>query len=546
MKKIFLTILLSYGLFSCDNYLSEEDSPNFPQTSSITPNQQLAGAITQLQRTISINLNDHGSKLTYAWAQDVNTFTGVPDEFSYNYTNSTASDIWESLYLNINNLQTIINYNDPSNLYDNHKAVASILKAQGMSYIISLYGDAPYTQAFKGLLNTTPSYDDDLQIFKSLIILLEDAKSKLNTPNPNAVALGSEDVIFAGNLIKWRDYANTLELKLLLKLSNSTNPTVLTIKSNLQSLLPLGTTYINQDVLVNPGYTNATASQFSPIYQLLGRDITGTFLNSYNSRSAGDYIANVLMGLESNPNINSLGVNDPRRNRNFTAYAAGGLIKGIKQGDVKGSPTCPATGGFSYVGSFVNGDLPPTPTPSGAAGRRARVANGSARGSVMMLNAESKFLQSEALERGLIPGGTAAAKLAFEAGITASFNYYSTLWGNVSAVTYPSIVPQAATYITATSTKLGLGWVGTPNKIEAIMTQKWLALNSISGIEPYFDHVRTTFPVLPLPLGVPLTSVRPQRLIYPRTEYSSNTANVPLVSRGECFSINSKSPFYLQ
>jgi hypothetical protein len=77
------------------------------------------------------------------------------------------------------------------------------------------------------------------------------------------------------------------------------------------------------------------------------------------------------------------------------------------------------------------------------------------------------------------------------------------------------------------------------------MTQKYLALAEWNGIELYIDHMRTGFPVLPLPFGVNATT-RPNRLIYPTSEYSSNSANVPTVTNAELFTVNAKTPYYLQ
>ena len=89
------------------------------------------------------------------------------------------------------------------------------------------------------------------------------------------------------------------------------------------------------------------------------------------------------------------------------------------------------------------------------------------------------------------------------------------------------------------------GFEVTPDKIEAIMTQKWLALNGISGIEPYLDYVRTGYPNLPLPIATNKPN-RPNRLLYPNSEYSTNSSNTPIVTVGDIFTVNTKSPFYLQ
>jgi hypothetical protein len=48
-----------------------------------------------------------------------------------------------------------------------------------------------------------------------------------------------------------------------------------------------------------------------------------------------------------------------------------------------------------------------------------------------------------------------------------------------------------------------------------------------------------------MPDGVTLTN-RPKRLIYPSSEYSTNASNVPSVSVSEIFTVNAKTPVYLQ
>ena len=61
----------------------------------------------------------------------------------------------------------------------------------------------------------------------------------------------------------------------------------------------------------------------------------------------------------------------------------------------------------------------------------------------------------------------------------------------------------------------------------------------------YIDQLRTGFPNTPLPVGAS-QSKRPNRLIYPSSEYSTNSANTPTVTNADLFSVNSKTPYYLQ
>jgi hypothetical protein len=63
--------------------------------------------------------------------------------------------------------------------------------------------------------------------------------------------------------------------------------------------------------------------------------------------------------------------------------------------------------------------------------------------------------------------------------------------------------------------------------LEAIITEKWVALNGINAEQTWFDYSRTGFPS-----GLPISALastpdRPVRLFYPSSELSGNTVNVP-------------------
>ena len=59
------------------------------------------------------------------------------------------------------------------------------------------------------------------------------------------------------------------------------------------------------------------------------------------------------------------------------------------------------------------------------------------------------------------------------------------------------------------------------NKKEAIITQKWIAVNGITAEQSWFDYSRTGYPSgLPIPLNYTGSADRPVRLFYPAGEYS--------------------------
>lgn len=125
------------------------------------------------------------------------------------------------------------------------------------------------------------------------------------------------------------------------------------------------------------------------------------------------------------------------------------------------------------------------------------------------------------------------AQTSFNQGITESFT------------TFGSTAAASAAYLNAIAAKPGMGWAASANKIQAIQYQKWVALTNINPTETYISYTKTGFPQLPMPQGAYYTS-RPKRLMYPQSEYISNTANVPNPSIDDMYNINAYSPFWLK
>ncbi|HHU34047.1 MAG TPA: SusD/RagB family nutrient-binding outer membrane lipoprotein, partial [Bacteroidetes bacterium] len=105
------------------------------------------------------------------------------------------------------------------------------------------------------------------------------------------------------------------------------------------------------------------------------------------------------------------------------------------------------------------------------------------------------------------------AKTLYEAGVTASFMTLGL--GAGDAIVYLSKAFN------------NVNWESSANKVEAIITQKWIATNGLTAEQAWFDYNRTGYPAgVPVPLNQSYTE-RPVRLAYPASEYTSNGDNVP-------------------
>lgn len=486
MKFKILVALLALNLISCDSYLDINEDPNNPNINDVTPALLLPGAMTSAHRVHTRRMNQLGNIWMQNWGADVNNYTQAnSDEYILQLSNSFYDDIWDGLYLSMANFNLIENYD--SQVHDNHKAVASIMKAYYMQYIVDLYGDAPYSQAFQLSADTTPAYDDDKAIYRSLVSEVDDAIQLFYDADTSDEALGTSDVMFDGNINKWIRFANTLKLRLLLRQSNLTDgDTAAYIATEAASLN--GAIFLEENATVNPGYNNSTAAQLNPFYSIF-KTASGTDTPTNGYIRATAYISDFLNG--DLPDT----YQDDRRGRLYT------LVGGEVAGAVQGALTGPDP--MSGVGTGL-----------------VKTAN---QDGIVLSLAETNFMIAEAIEKGIITGSSIypSADTAFYAGIEAS---YLTL-GLTSTAAY--------TYIGNTDTIPGLGWNG-GNHIQAIMTQKWVATNGINAIESFIDMNRTGFPVIPMATNA-LYPNRPFRLLYPTSELVANSANVPSVSLSQIF-----------
>jgi hypothetical protein len=377
----------------------------------------------------------------------------------------------------------------------------------------------PYSQAFKGQNITTPTYDKGEDIYKASIVDLENARTLIDSGTGDDV--GSADIVFGGDMQKWKAFSNTLELRYLLRMSNVTGDMATYRDQKLSTLS--GATFIDQDVLENPGYSSANDAQQNPFTNNFLYTSSGSRGSQYSINVASENAAIILNGnptADARPNYQKFnGIVDLRRSRMFNLI--GGNVSGIRQGNIPGQPGVPTQASrFSYGINIGQG----TPTSV-----QDYIDQASAKSGCIMTRAESKFLQAEAALR--YPSLFSGAAANFNAGISASFDT-------------DGVDPSLATQYIATIAAIpGLGFAGTfTNQIDAIMTQKWIALAGRNPEQSFFDYSRTGFPVTLS--ATTATNPKPNRLMYPLSEYIANASHIPAISNQDVFSKNKFTPFW--
>jgi len=531
MKKYILTALVGLSLVGCR--MDDNISPNSVPADKMTPQLRLSAAETSAYAgSIAGAINRLGNAWTNSWSGNFMTF-GNPftTESDLEISTSSYQALWNNTYISAARFQKIIDTPDAEQTAPNYVAIAKILKAYYMQYIVDLYGNAPYSEAFKEAEIPTPAYDRDVDVYTALVAELQDAIDLIDEygSNPLFEVSSNHDVMLAGDMDAWKRFANTVLLKYAIRMSNTTDSDGIALRNSIISSLN-GASFITENVTINPGYSNGSASQLNPLYANFGYTDAGeTAVNTqgYMLMSASDHIVKSLLG---DPSKVSSGVEDMRITKMYTVAQIyngddapvetgyDGFIQGhdinefITDHGFPAGSARPAVGNVSLLGGFF---------------RQFASVGGAVDGQVMML-AEAELLQAEAAERGY--AGFGSAQSHFENAIRASFDFYG-------------LADEADDYITAINANPKAGWTGSSeDKIAAIQYQRWIALSNLNGIENFINYLRTGYPETPL-ASTTTRPNKPWRLLYPASEYSANSANVPDVSLDQIFTKNEYTPF---
>ncbi|EEI91957.1 hypothetical protein HMPREF0765_2417 [Sphingobacterium spiritivorum ATCC 33300] len=373
-------------------------------------------------------------------------------------------------------------------------AVADIIKVLSISRVSSIYGPIPYSKiGAEGALNAP--YDSEEEVYTKMFAELDAAIAVLTlrrTENFTPKA----DIVFGGNVIKWIKLANSLKLRLAMRIL-SANPSLAKTKAEEAVQHEIGPMLSNED--------NAFAQ---PVSKNPFRVVMYEY-NNGDSRISAD-ITSYMNGYK-----------DPRREKYFTVSTFTGNI----------------TNGYLGLRSGIS-------IPSGENVKRYTNMNVGNTDKVLWMNAaEVAFLRAEGALRGWNMGtaamaGSTPAEGFYKTGINLSFNQ----WGAAGATAYTEdsrsvatsyIDPLGAFSNTGSTSMITIKWNSAADmeqNLERIITQKWIA-NFPLGIEAWTEYRRTGYPKLMSVLqnnsGGRVNSQRmARRLPYPQDEYTENAVNV--------------------
>lgn len=493
-KWILIAMLLFTAISCTDDFEEINTNPNFPE--SANPDLLLPG----IMREMAYNWGDEGWEEGFTVTQYASRLQFTSGD---RYDWSPTGDPYDHAYSSLRDVENILRDTKENEGQQNYYGVALIIKSWIYSYLTDAYGDVPYTDATKGISddNITPQFTPQSEIYSGILADLKTANGIL-TGLDNI----SGDILYGGDVLKWRKFANSLRLRLAMRISDVDNSRAVSEMTEI---------------------TNTPAT-----YPIFESDADAALLQwnsdnpqpKYNTRSGSFDEVRLSTTLETR--LKDLG------DRRLIVFAqpTSNSEKGIYSDDLD-----------DYVGmpNGLDDDAALGYSPTGVAEEsgsnfisrlgillacracNVEQASPTASQTIIMSYSELQFILAEAKERGFIAAGDAAEY--YENGIVASFAYYTervTVGGwneiaaDISAFDVDAYVAQASVAYTG----------ATDEKLEKIGTQKWIAL-FYTGFEAWSDWRRTGMPeVVPGPDAVNSRKV-PVRFQYPNSVKSTNKAN---------------------
>jgi hypothetical protein len=485
-KLFFLFSLVGVFLFGpgCKKQLDINQNPNFPTLAQGNPSLVFPAGVLATMGAIGGNLGIVGGMWSQYFTQSplANQYTDI-DAYNMPSTDPFVNTTWDILFPSaLKNYQYVIDQTRASGDW-NYFLLATTMKAYTAQVMVDLYGEIPYSQALQGAAILQPKFDSGYSVYTSLLASLDSALSE----NFNATTVtepGNQDLIFGGNIANWISFANTLELKIYLRMINA-NPTL--TASGITNLYAGGATFLNEDAAIT-NFTNAPG-QDNPMYEQDKRSLN----TPSNCRASTTFVSWLVAN------------NDPRAVYYFQSAAPASVNQGDYTSDLPIYKDAPV---------FRNTDATAATDP------------------VEFISlAESYFLQAEADLRFF--GGSNAQNL-YNQGVLAAFAET----GNDGT----SFIAPGGPYAWGQEMEGGLAL----SPLAQIIRQKWAACAyGCHGIEAFFEKNRTGFPATSsvysnVPSYIPGQIVfaknsvlaagqLPQRFVYPYSESTTNTNTPSLV-----------------
>lgn len=449
-------ITLCFVNFSCNDQEYYQDNPNKPSTA--TPALLLTG--------ICVN-SIHNYPLGPAYASRYLTYFERPDaNINYSWTQGSFNEY--NILRQVKQMEELATISNE----ENYLGLAKFFRALLFSRLTERFGDVPYSEALlakEGIVK--PKYDTQEDIYLGILKDLDEAHKILNSGKGS---IGG-DIIYNGDISKWRKAVTVLKLRTLIHLSKKEDNSKLNIKQRFAAIMA--------DPANNPLMKNNTDNT----QVVFNEEATDNYYPLFESNSVSTLVTlekNIVDIMVENQDPRLFEIADPipqKPENNFNSY------KGIDAGLI-----------ISEQQNMVNE----------ASKINGRYYTNKVNEPIFYLSfPEQEFIIAEAIQRGWISGpGTAQSH--YIAAIKSSMQFYGI--GGITIEGYlgkPKVKYNAA------------------EGLKLIALQKYISMFCQADWEPFYEQRRTGIPSFSVGPATLNGGQVPKRWMYPQTEIDNNKEN---------------------
>lgn len=504
MKNILIKCSLVLGLLVAGNSCSKDALIDLNKDPNAVSDIDMSYLLARGTLAIGGEYENTRANMLYAatMIQHTSSLAGYFSGDKYFYNAQYSGAYMETHFTNVIRLYSEVitkTAKDPN--LANVNAVATILRAFDLHRMTDLYGDIPYTQAGFGLSgqeNWFPKYENQKDVYAAIVRDVKAARDKLSA---TAKALGAQDVVYGGDIAKWKKFANALLMRVGMRMQKKDETTG---KAVFTEAYNSGTFASNTDngtikFLDGPNGYNRNG---------LNDGYWNTYKYSRDCKISKTFIDWMKANNDPRLMIVSGGIGNPEQPSTWNVDPA--AQKGMPNG---------FTSTTILEGNTLTADEKTEFNKTGVGRNMFSMLNLKycdwADPYYLISYAETELMAAEAMVRGWI-SGDASAK--FTSGVTAAITSWTTF--------DPSFARTTAD-INAYITGRGFDAASNSDKLRLIGEEYWAA-TWLNDIESYSNWRRTGFPVLtPTKDANRYKQINeiPRRLIYWESEISSNPAN---------------------
>ena len=215
--KITILLLASFSFAGCTGDFEEMNT-----SPSHAVNTSPAYVLPYIQeRTMHISATEGYQTTEELYTQQYcQYFTNTNSNFltdRYAYNDDWAMDFWDPYFKALKHVKALKGELDEHPEYTNIVQMLRIVTANATIAMTDIFGDLPYSEA--GLGVDGPAYDSQKDIYYDIFKELTEASSILaQNLSGQDVCDEDTDLFFAGDIDKWRKFANSLRLRCALRI----------------------------------------------------------------------------------------------------------------------------------------------------------------------------------------------------------------------------------------------------------------------------------------------------------------------------------------